>query len=126
MKNVGRHASEKRGHFNPVIHVHTRRAAANGIDPRQVRGSFLEGIHDAIIMVLRIGLGTWVPNRFLAKNDSAVNNGGHFAVATPQIKADTAAIKVPSKLPGLSVFAGDIASVHELERVIEHALAYHL
>ena len=91
-----------------------------------MRGSFLEGIHDAIIMVLRIGLGTWVPNRFPAKNDSAVNNGGHFAVATPQIKADTAAIKVASKLPGLPALRGYIASLHKFKGMIEHTLADHI
>jgi len=51
-----------------------------------VRRRLTQGIHDAVEVILRIGLKIRVPNGFVAENDFAVHNCRDLAIAAAEVK----------------------------------------
>ena len=105
------HTPEKRGNFYHIIQIDPRRAPTDGLNPRQVCRRFLQRIHDALEMILRVRLKIRVPARLLAENHFAINHGGGLAVAAPQIKSNPAAIQVPSERGGVAFFQRQVFAV---------------
>src|SRR5438093_10414504 len=83
------------------------------MDPRQVRGSFLQRIRDFVAVPLRVAVRTRIPNRLLAVHGLAVDDRGDFAVARAQVEADPAAIPMPAERRGAFAGGRDIARVGE-------------
>src|ERR1017187_2675010 len=80
-----------------VGHVDAGGRAANGIDARQVGGGAVQGIVDAVVVILRVALHGGVPGDLVAEDDLAIDDGGALAVAGAQVEADAAAIQVASE-----------------------------
>ena len=124
VEHVGRHPAEERGDLDAVIHINARGAAADGIHPRQMGRRLLQRIHDAVVVILGIGLEIWVPHRFLAENHLAVHDGRHLAVAAPEVEADAAAVQVPAQRSGAAPLRRQGLRMHHLDGVVEHPLAH--
>ena len=94
------HGAVERADAHFVVHVHAGRAAADGIHARQVRGGALQGIVDAVEVILRVGLRAGVPGHLVAEDHLAIDDGGALAVAGAQVEADAAAIQVAAQRRG--------------------------
>src|SRR5262245_13603966 len=88
-----------------------------------MRGGFLEGIHDAIEMVLRVGLKVRVPNGLFAEDHFAIDESCDFAVAATKIETDATAFQVPAEGGGVAAFRWQIFGMHDFEWMIEHAFS---
>ena len=106
--------------FTRLLHVDARRTAADGIHTRQMGRRLLQRIHDAVEVILRVGMKIRIPNRLLAEHDLAINDRRRLAVAAAQIKADAAAVKVAAQRFALRAFRRNVLRVHHFERMIEH------
>ena len=123
LEGVGRHAPEQRGELHLVVDVDAGRAAADGVDARQVLGRPVQRIHDPVPVVLRVGLVVGIPFGLLAPDDAAVDDRRHLAVAAPEIEADAAAVEVPAELGGRRSLRRQLVRRHHLDRVTVDALA---
>ena len=54
-------------------------------------GGGLEGVHDALEVIVRVGSGLGEPDDLLGEDALAVDDGGHLAVGAAGIEADAAA-----------------------------------
>lgn len=127
LERVGRDTSEKGGDLHLVVDVDAGGAPADGVDAGQVPGGVAEGVHDAVEVVLGVGLADGVPGDFLAIHDGAVDDGGCFAVTAAEVESDAAAAEVTPEGLGAGVGLGqglrqDCADV---EGVPIDALAHH-
>ena len=77
---AGGNAAEEGSHPHLVVDVDAGGAAADGVDPWEMSGRSLQGIHDAIVMVLWITLKVRIPRNFFAKNNLTINDGRAFPV----------------------------------------------
>ena len=89
-----------------VGHIDARGGTADGIDARQVGGGALQGIVDAVVVILRVALYGRVPGDFIAEDDFAIDDGGALAVAGAEVEADAAAIQMTAEGSGGLVFRG--------------------
>ena len=59
-----------------------------------MRRRFAQRIHDAVEVILRVGMKIWIPHSLLAEHDLAIHHRGHFAIASAEIEADAASIEM--------------------------------
>jgi hypothetical protein len=97
---VLRNRAVERADADFVGHIDARRRAADGINARQVGGSALQGIVDAVVVILRITLYGWVPRDFVAEDDPAIDDRGALAIAGSEVEADAAAVQMTAKGSG--------------------------
>ena len=74
LERVGRDAAEQRREPHLVVDVDAGRAAADGVDVRQVLGRASQRIHDPVPVILRIGLVVGIPLGLLAPDDAPVDD----------------------------------------------------
>ncbi len=87
-------AAKERTGAGLIIDIDTGGAAADGIDAGKLRGGQLQAVADAVEVIGRVGLKVGVPLDLLGEDDLAVDEGGAFAVAAPEVEADAAAFQV--------------------------------
>ena len=123
IENIRRHTAKKRCNLHAVVHIDARSTAANGIHARQMCGCFLQRIHDAIEVILRIGLEVRIPFRLLAEHNFAINHRCCFAITAAEIETDTTTAEMTTKRFCQSAFWRDVARVDDFNPVIEHLFA---
>ncbi len=67
-------------------------------------GSAFERIHDLVEVPFGVGLLNRIPEAFLAEDDFAVDNGGGFAIARAEIKANAIDVGVATESAGATAF----------------------
>ena len=126
VKALLRHAAEERRDHRPVVDDDAGRAAADGVEPRQLRARQLQRRADVPVVVVRIGLARRLPDDLFAEDRLAVDDGRHLHVRSPEVEADPAAVEVaPQRLAGLARrrdLAG--AAGDDRERPAVHLLAH--
>jgi hypothetical protein len=123
LEDVPGHSPKQRPGLHAIVHIDAGGTAANGIDAGQVRGRLLQRVHDAIVVILRIGLVVRVPFRLIAEDDASVDHSGDLAVAATQIEPDAAAVEISSERLRLRTFRRHVARVDDGKLVTEHQLA---
>ena len=78
-------------------------------------GGALQGIVDAVVVILRVALHGGVPGDLVAEDDFAIDDGGALAVAGAQVEADAAAIQVTAEGSGGFAFLGAGIVGHALD-----------
>ena len=67
------------------------------------RGAF-KRIHDPIEMILWVRLEIRIPDGFLTEDDVAIDYRRHFSIAATEVKADAAAIQMPTERSRMRLF----------------------
>ncbi len=112
---------EQGGVHGPVVDKHTGGADAHRVHPGHVlRGGF-QGGDDAVIVIVRVGVGFGEPDHLLGVNRLAVDDGGNFPVGPARVKADAAALHMAADGLGGILGGGNIVHQHHLKRMLENA-----
>ena len=91
-----------------------------------MRGRFPQRIHDAIEMILRVGLHGRRPRDLIAENYLPIDYRRRLAVAGAQVKPDAASFEMPAQGPSLGALRRDVPGLDQFQRMIEHPLADHI
>ena len=79
-------------------------------------GGALQGVVDALVMILRITFDGGSPRDFVAEDHFAIDHGGALAVAGAEIEADPAAIQMAAERSGGLALGGAGVVGDTLER----------
>ena len=120
VEDIGRHAAEEGACLDPVVDVNAGGAAADRVDPGQMRGSLPERVHDAVEVILGIRLVVRIPHRFVTEDHASIDHRGRLAVAAAEIESDPAAVQVAAEWPGDRAFRRQFACGDDLDRMIEN------
>ena len=82
---------EQGGGHGAVVDEDTGGGDANRVHPGQVGSGGLQRGHDALIVIVRVGIGLGEPDHLFGIHGLAVDHGGDLPVAAAGVKADTAA-----------------------------------
>ena len=74
--------------------VDPRGGDAHRIHSGHMLGGRAESGHNALVMVIGVGVGLGEPDHLLAVNALPVDDGGHLAVTAPRVKADAASLQM--------------------------------
>ena len=116
-------AAVERADARLAVDVDARGAAADRVDPRQVRSGAADRVVDALEVVGRVLLEVRIPLHLVREHHLAVDDGRRLAVAAAEVEADPAALQVPSERPLRLLRARQRARRPDLDRRAEHAPA---
>ena len=74
-------------------------------------------------IVVLVGLVFWIPRHFLGENRLAIDHGGDFVIARPEIEADATPLQVPAQGFRRGLLRRQVGGVNDLERVIDEGLS---
>src|SRR6478609_7437086 len=80
-------------------------------------------IHDAVEVVLRVGLEIGIPFRLLAEDDLAINHRCGLAITAAEIETDATAFEIAPERTGVGAFRRDVLGADYLDGVIKHPFA---
>ncbi len=89
-----------------------------------MRGGFPQRIHDAVELILRVGLRIRIPNDFLAENHFSINDGGRLAIAAAQIEANPATVQVTAQRRGGGAGGRNVPSDNDFEGPLVNPVAH--
>ena len=78
-------------------------------------GGGLEGVHDALEVIVRVGSGLGEPDDLLGEDALAVDDGGDLAVGAAGVEADAAAAEVAAYGLGVGLFGRQLVAEDDLE-----------
>ena len=84
-----------------------------------MRRRALQGGHDAVVVVLGIGVGLGEPDHLLVVDALPVDHGADLAIAAAGIEADPAPVQVPPNGLGCVLFRRETVGIHHLEGVLK-------
>jgi len=122
LEGVGRDAPEQRRELHLVGDVDAGGAAADRVDVRQVVRRPAQGVHDALPVVLRVGLVVGIPLDLLAPDDATIDDRRHLAITAAQVEADTAAVQVAAQRRGRRMLGRQLVRRDDLDRMTVDAL----
>ena len=84
-----------------------------------LRGGLQRG-HNAVIVVVRVGVDFGEPHHFLGEHRLAVDDGGHLPVGAAGVEADAAAVQVAADGLGVAALLGHLVAGDDLKGVLVH------
>ena len=112
---------EEGGVHGPVVDEHARGADAHRVHPGHVLRSGFQGGDNAVIVVIRVGVGLGEPDHFLGVDGFPVDDGGDLPVASARVEADPAALHGAADGLGGVLGSGNLVHQDHLEGVLKDA-----
>ena len=112
---VLRHLEEEGSDHGAVLDVDAGGRDADGVHARHVGGGGLEGVHDALEVIVRVGCGFGEPDDLFGEHALAVDDGGDLAVGAAGVEADAAAGKVTAYGLRVGLLCGELGAGNDLK-----------
>ena len=113
------HLQKQRCVHGPVVDEHARGADTHRVHPGHVLRRRLQGGHDPLVVVVRIGIDLGKPDHLFGVYRLPVDHGGDLAVAPAGVKADAAALEMAAHRLGVILGGGELVCSHHLKGVLK-------